>query len=151
MPVPLAATAANERAPALSPDGRWLAYTSRATGRSEVYVRPTSVARARRLQASAGGGTEPAWSSDGQRLFYRDQDDWMVEATVAADPYLQVMSRVRLFDASPYRAAPGWIAYAVAPDNAGFIMLRSTGFGRTETGSLVVVENWFRELRERAQ
>ncbi len=56
--------------PALSPDGRRLAYASNASGRHEVYVRPFPGPGAA-VQVSEAGGTEPAWSRDGRRLFYR--------------------------------------------------------------------------------
>ena len=136
----------NERGLALSPDRTLLAYVSDASGRDEVFVRPFPEARVRRLQVSTAGGTEPVWSRSGDRLFFRDGDDWLNAATIAADPSLRVERRERLFDASPYRSNPEWRSYDVIADDQQLLMLRSTGFGRTESGSLVIVENWFAEL-----
>src|SRR5438105_5056575 len=68
-PHPIAATAAEELMPRLSPDGRWLAYASDESGRSEVYVRPFP-GPGGRAQISAAGGAEPVWSPDGARLLY---------------------------------------------------------------------------------
>ena len=66
---PVAATGANERSPAVSPDGRWIAYVSDVSGRDEVYA-----ARLDRsgetMQVTRTGATEPAWSREG--LFYRE-------------------------------------------------------------------------------
>ena len=61
----------DEVAPAISPDGRWLAYVSNESGRAEVYVRGFPD-MAGRYQVSLEGGTEPAWSPRGGELFYRD-------------------------------------------------------------------------------
>jgi Tol biopolymer transport system component len=65
-------TAVNQ--PNFSPDGRWLAYCSNETGRSEVYVR--SFPDGQRVhRVSSEGGTEPVWAPDGRRLFFRDYTD----------------------------------------------------------------------------
>ena len=68
-------------------------------------------------------------------------------ASVSTDPEFRIRSRERLFDAAPYRSSPPHRRYDVTGDDQTFIMRRSTGYGQTESGSLVVVENLFRELR----
>ena len=67
----VAAGGFEEVAPALSPDGRWLAYASNESGRYEVYVRPFPDANAGRWQVSRNGGNEPVWAHNGRELFYR--------------------------------------------------------------------------------
>ena len=66
---PYAATAADETAARVSPDGRWVAYTSDESGRAEVYLdsypRP-----GRRVAVSSGGGVHPVWRGDGRELYY---------------------------------------------------------------------------------
>jgi Tol biopolymer transport system component len=59
----------NESHPDFSPDGRWLAYASDESGRSEIYVQPYPGPGARVL-ISTDGGTAPAWARNGQQLFY---------------------------------------------------------------------------------
>jgi len=59
----------DEAEPALSPDGRWLAYQANESNRWEVYVRPFPDPGAV-VPISAGGGTSPAWSRDGRTLYY---------------------------------------------------------------------------------
>jgi serine/threonine-protein kinase len=59
-PVPLLATAADERAASVSPDGRWFAYASSVSGREEVYVRPFEGGGAT-VPVSSDGGTLPRW------------------------------------------------------------------------------------------
>ena len=66
-------TPANEQVPTFSPDGRWLAYYSNATGRDEVYVRPFP-GPGGQWQISTGGGTYPTWSRARPELFYASLD-----------------------------------------------------------------------------
>ena len=70
-----------EAAPALSPDGRWLAYQSEEAGRTEVYVRPYPGLGAR-VSISLQGGAEPAWAPNGRELFYRSGDSLMAAASM---------------------------------------------------------------------
>jgi len=59
----------DERAPSLSPDGRWIAYESNETGRNEVFVTdfPRGV---QRWQLSRSGGQTPSWRSDGHEVYF---------------------------------------------------------------------------------
>ena len=71
-----------EADPAISPDGRWLAYTSNESGRQEVYVRPYP-SGAGRWQVSDNGGGFPRWTRNGRELFYR-VDDGLMAASIEA-------------------------------------------------------------------
>jgi Tol biopolymer transport system component len=68
-PTPLLATPFNEVQAQLSPDGRWLAYTSDESGISEVYVQPFPSSGGK-WQISSGGGRQPRWRHDGRELFF---------------------------------------------------------------------------------
>jgi Tol biopolymer transport system component len=68
-PLPYLTTAAAERHAALSPTGRWLAYVTDVSGRSEVYL-SAFPQHGVRWQASRGGGAFPQWSHDGREIFY---------------------------------------------------------------------------------
>ena len=86
----VAATTATETQPMFSPDGRWLAYTSNATGRLEVYVRPFP-GPGEPVTVSTNGGSSPAWNPRGRELFYVEpgtEGDRMmaVEVRVAHPP-----------------------------------------------------------------
>ncbi len=90
-PFPLLQTTAIETNPALSPDGRWLAYESAQSGRPEVIVTPFPSsrrpvdARAPRWQVSTQGGGRPHWSEDGRSLIYVSLDDGsLMRASVRA-------------------------------------------------------------------
>jgi hypothetical protein len=65
--------------PALSPDGRWIAYQSDESGRDEVYVEEFP-SHAHRRQISTGGGWYPNWRGDGRELFYIMGDRFLAVA-----------------------------------------------------------------------
>jgi eukaryotic-like serine/threonine-protein kinase len=68
-PVPYLQSKFNEHGGQLSPDGRWLAYVSDASGINEVYVGTLPEFDVTR-QISANGGSQPRWRADGRELFY---------------------------------------------------------------------------------
>ncbi len=72
---PLLDGPANEGGPTVSPDGRWLAYSSDENGSYQVYVRPFPDVDSGRWQISTAGGIHPHWSSDGGELFYLEVRD----------------------------------------------------------------------------
>jgi eukaryotic-like serine/threonine-protein kinase len=82
---------ANVHAPQFAPDGKWVALASDETGTDEVYVRsypdPSS-----KIQVSVGGGTEPVWSRDGSRLYYRS-GTVLLSARVSLAPAFRLLGR----------------------------------------------------------
>ena len=68
-PVPILQTPADERNPQVSADGKWLAYSSNETGRSEVYIRPFPEGPGK-IQVSVNGGVFPRWRRDGRELYF---------------------------------------------------------------------------------
>ena len=96
---PVVQTAANETEPALSPDGRWLAFLSDETGTTELYV--TSMSRPiERWQVSTGGAVRGRWSHDGRELlFYTPQRSLMTASVTASGDTIELGAPVKLFDA----------------------------------------------------
>ncbi len=137
--------AQTEHAPVLSPDGRWLAYVSNLSGRIEVYVNAFPDPGGRR-QVSVDGGTEPVWSRDGSELFYRRGVALMV-AAVETTPDFRVRSREVLFE-GPYTQWVWHSNYGVHPDGERFVMIKPVE--GQQSPSLVVVLNWFEELRRQS-
>lgn len=133
----------NDRAAALSPDGRWLAYVSDVSGRDEVYVGGFPV-RGVPVQVSSAGGREPRWSPDGRELFYRGAEG-MVAVTLEVGTELRVGGWAVLFDDRPYVLPPQGTAYDVHPDGQRFAMVRRG----SKRGDIVVVFNLFEQLRAR--
>jgi serine/threonine-protein kinase len=139
-PTPLVQTPAEERAPRISPDGRFLAFVSDETGRSEIYVR-TFPGGDSRWQVTTTGGTEPLWSRRGEELFYRSENE-IVSVSVQADSTFTFGNPEAVVD-GPYVPNPMHTNYDVHPDGNQFVMVRS---GEGETRMMVVV-NWFEALR----
>jgi eukaryotic-like serine/threonine-protein kinase len=82
-PYPFAKSQFPERSGHFSPDGRWVAYTSREPGREEVYVAPFP-GPGGKWQISSSGGRMPRWRRDGRELYFVAEDDSLMAAEVEA-------------------------------------------------------------------
>ena len=150
--VPLVATADfTEQDPALSPDGRWLAYTSDETGRMEVYVRPFPNVESTRVQVSIDGGFSPLWSHSGNELFFADAlVGSLIAAQVETSSGFRVLQRETLFALGTERfVVPGVNVYDVMPDDQRFLMAGPvlTASSSDGAGRFILVQNFFDELR----
>jgi serine/threonine-protein kinase len=146
--VPLVVAPANELFPALSPDGRWLAYSSDESGTAEVYVRPFPMTSSAKWQVSTAGGSEPAWAGNGKELLYIDGKSEMVSAEIAPGGTFTVGRQRVLFSVAPF-FRPGPIpSYSVSPDGERFLMVREGD--ASQLSELILAENWGQQLRGRA-
>jgi Tol biopolymer transport system component len=127
---------ANETDPAVSPNGRWLAYQSDESGRRQVYVRPIPGPGAR-VPVSVDGGGSARWSVDGATIFFRGPTHVMA-ATVVERPQLAVTRRDTLFADKYSQAASTGTAFDVFPNGREFLMLK----GNSVKPQLFVVVNW---------
>jgi serine/threonine-protein kinase len=131
-----------ETMPRLSPDGRWVAFTTDESGRVEVVVQPFP-GPGGRVQVSSGGGAEPVWSRDGKKLFYRG-DGRLMAARIAAGNAFAVAGRDTLF-ADAFQFAPNPHAnYDVMGDGTHFVFLKAAS-----EGNMIVVANWKEAVRAR--
>jgi len=150
--VPLAAEPYDEKAAALSPDGRWLAYESTETGRNEIYVRPFPDVNGGKWQVSTQGGVNPRWSGVGREIFFVDGTGRMTAATYAVTAGFEVRERTPLFsttDLNVYVSA-NYASWDVAADGSRFLMIQAGGGGDEDvTNEFVLVQNWLTEVRER--
>ncbi len=150
---PLLTGPANEDNPALSPDGRWLAYESDESGREEIYVRPFPDVEAARWQVSAEGGTRPRWRQDGSELFYfvphGPEAGAVMAVTVEPGSRLQAAAPRRLFEGS-YVGLPARQSFDVSSDGQRFLMIRKVAGTAlpAQRPRVVVVQNWFTELEQ---
>ena len=135
--------AGEEYGPLVSPNGRWLAYTSAESGREEVYVRPFADPERARWVVSVGGGSEPLWARNGREIFYRTTAGMLVRRAVTESPDFKLGPVVPLFDATGYRGDHYHRAYDITPDGERFLMIRRQGL----VSQLVLVTNWFEELK----
>ena len=150
-PEPLIVTSFDEKAIALSPDGRWLAYESDETGRDEIYVRPFPDVEGGKSLVSSGGGVMPVWAHSGRELFYVNGDREMVAAQVSPGEVFRVEERRVLFSIGPDLFIPAgeqYTLYDVSPDDERFVMMASAA--AEQESELIVVQNWARGLRARA-
>ncbi len=131
----------------VSPDGKWIAYTSDESGRLEVYLGPLG-ASGPNVQVSTNGGSVSRFSHDGKRLFFRDAQDTMMAAAIdysGAEP--KVSAPTKLFEmkaGGPY-AVLGWSGFEVLPEG-GFLMIERPAWER-EPRVIQVILNWAEELR----
>ncbi|HYO77684.1 MAG TPA: protein kinase [Thermoanaerobaculia bacterium] len=137
---PLVATAGNETNARVSPDGRWLAYSSSESGRAEIYV--TSFPRPSRMwQISQNGGLSPVWRRDGKELFYTWENDVMA-VPVTTSATFDAAAPVKLFSVAIKTFPPPF--YDVAADGERFLI--NTLLQSAESEPLTVVMNWPSEL-----
>lgn len=126
--------------PRVSPDGKWVAYVSTESGADQVVVQPLP-GPGGRVQVSIAGGSEPVWSRDGRRLYYRDNQNFHV-ATVRADPIFSIVSRAVLFRDEFVKAPLPHANYDVTPAGDGLIVLKAS-----QSAQVVVAHDWIAEIR----
>jgi len=114
----------NETSPALSPDGRLLAYASDETGRNEVYLRPYPSGEGR-WAVSIDGGSEPVWRRDGRELFFRNGTGLYAVTIESAGGAAPRIGQVVLLFQGPYARNGRWAEYDVTPDGNHFVMVRN--------------------------
>jgi len=140
----------SEISPALSPDGQLLAYLSTRTGEFELWLQryPDGAP----IRVSRNGALEPVWSRDGRELYYIEGDALMA-ARVENGTELSVTTPARLFSGLT-RAYffPVYTTYDVAPDGR-FLVIEppARGDDAPASDSIVVVQNWIEELRDRVR
>ena len=143
-----------ERVPALSPDGRWLAYQSDESGQADIYVRPFPNLNDGKWQVSTGIGVDPVWSPDGRHLFFLAIPGVMMVSEVQTSPTFAHGTPTLAFDVSRYDLrglGSGSRRYDIAPDGDRFLM-GMAGELQTAAGDftgLIFVQNWHQELLER--
>ncbi len=138
-----------------SPDGHWVAYVSRESGREEVYVVPfdgnqvlntpplQEVAITRRWQVSAKGGAFPRWRRDGKELFYVDPGSEFMAIKIEAKGNAFSVSEARpLFRQS---LANGAFPYDVSSDGQRFLV---NSFGENQTSPTLIVD-WMELLKNK--
>jgi serine/threonine-protein kinase len=132
-------TDASEWGPDVSPDGRWLAYTSDESGRYEIYVRSFTGDRSHNV--SLDGGEEPIFSDDGKTIYYRNGNRFYATPILeaSADGTRFRPGRPELVVKGPYSNVPG-LSYDVEPTGR-LLLLRSDG-GTERPDHLNVILDW---------
>jgi Tol biopolymer transport system component len=138
-PAPLLRQEFDQRHGTISPDGRWLAYTSNESGVDEVFVRPQAADPATALPkvgtaipVSQGGGMAPRWRQDARELFYQSSRGSVMAAAISAN---RIDKPIELFQ------APGMLPHwGVAPDGQRFLL--AIPVAQAVPSPFTVVLNW---------
>jgi serine/threonine protein kinase/Tol biopolymer transport system component len=130
--------------PAISPDGRWIAFSSDESGSSQVYVQPFPDLGPK-YAVSVDGGDQPVWAPDGHRLYYHSGLQIM-EALVITSPSFRA-SRRMLFTGVRNRTNAFYRNWDIAPDGSHFLIARAVGGEAPQR--VFVVHNWAAEVRAR--
>jgi serine/threonine-protein kinase len=143
-------TPANERSPALSPDGRWLAYFSDESGTYQIYVRAFPDKGAK-WQISNSGGVYPMWSRNGHELFFETMDDRIMVApyTVKSDSF--AADKPLLWSDRKLGGVARTKNVTIAPDGKRFAALMPAAAPGAEQAQnqVVFLLNFSDELRRR--
>jgi len=120
--VPVLSSPAAERVGGLSPDSRWLAYTSNETGAEELFVTSFPMPGARWQVSSGGAGGEVVWSADGKNLRYH-QGDKVFNVEVRFGGVKPEFSAPKELVTLP----PNLAVISLLPDNKRILTLRPSG------------------------
>jgi len=144
VPKPLLSTPQDEDNPSISPDGRWIAFSSdEAGGTTEhVYVRPFPNVMETVWQVSPEAGASPRWSPDGRELFYQTNDNTIAAVEVLPGPTFSLGRRRTVLSMGPYQT--GHRAWGIGKDGRLMVLKRISAPPNLK---ILVTQNISTELR----
>jgi eukaryotic-like serine/threonine-protein kinase len=146
-PVPLGAAANfSLSGTALSPDGKYIAFSTRESGRDEIYVQALPPATGK-WQISVAGGSQPRWRRDGRELFFLAPDSRLMAVDIQTHPAISAGVPQALFQAAAPRGGPGFRSFDVSSDGRRFLVASLPP--NTENNPITVVLNWWIGLRDK--
>jgi serine/threonine-protein kinase len=148
-PRPLVQQAGLQAAPAISPDGRWLAYNSDETGRNEVYVIPFSPDGSRRdgkSLVSTDGGRGARWSTSGDTLFFRSPDEHLMAASITTMGSAFQTDKPRLWSTQQLAQVGPWPSFDAVPDGERIVAVLAAGETEPDTTHLRILLNLNAEI-----
>jgi len=151
---PLLQTPFDTRNATISPDGRWMAYESNESARLQIYVRPFPNVTNALYQISTDGGRTPLWAPNGRELFFANGSALMAVA-IQPTPTFSAGNPTMLFDAPSILLDGRMFAsmtgrtYDVSRDGRFLMIKENVGSGEDKAPppSMIVVQNWFEELK----
>ncbi len=138
-------TAADEWAPRVSPDGRYVAYVSTESGHPEVYLRRFPGGEGK-WQVSVEGGSAPIWSRAGDEIVYRDEDA-LLAVPVKMEPAPVLGTPQPLFDGVEKDLNLRPRNYDLSPDGRRLLVSKRMEKA-VDRGQIVVVTSWFSEFAD---
>jgi dipeptidyl aminopeptidase/acylaminoacyl peptidase len=145
-PFPFLASRFTEVQGVISPNGRWMAYSSDESGRFETYVTEFPKQRGR-WQLSTSGGMQPAWRADGRELFYVAPDQTFMSVGLRVAEGFEALPPVPLFKANFPPSVPAFWRYYV-PSTDGKRFLVSALLAEAGASPINVVLNWTAALKK---
>jgi Tol biopolymer transport system component len=148
-PKPFLNTRAREMRGRISPDGKYLAYTSDQSGDFDIYLTRFPSGEGK-WQVSTNGGNRPRWGRDGDRLYYQESDCDLMEVSVQLEPAVALGTPQRIIDCSELGLNEGFgREFAVFGNGERFMWSKSAvaDVERIDVG-ITVVENWATEFAE---
>ena len=147
--VPLLTDPANEELPRVSPDGRYLLYSSDETGTREVFARSFPDSE-KKWQITSTGGVQSQWSPSGREIFYLEGTTLMAVEVVDPDsftlgrptPVLEDALSLSLFNSTQLSG------YTPGPDGRSFFVIRPLRDSGTSS-RVMLVQNWWTEFTDR--
>jgi serine/threonine protein kinase/Tol biopolymer transport system component len=153
-PEPFLRTLASELRPAVSGDGRWIAYQSDESGVDEIYVRPFPISPggSGKWQISTGGGTRPVWSRKGRELFFENLDNRIMSVAYELKNESFVVGKPHVWSNQKLQDDGGYLNYDVAPNGKRLAIFPDVAVSNGEKGDvrMTFLLNFFDELRRRA-
>jgi eukaryotic-like serine/threonine-protein kinase len=141
-PYPFLQTKADEVSATFSPDGKWIAYISRESGKSDIYAVPFP-GPGETVTISTSGGRDPRWRRDGKEIFYIADDGKMMAVPIKTGLTLEPGVPVALFETKA-RNQRGYL-YDVTPDGQRFLIV--TRVHDQEAFPMTVIVNWAPKLK----
>jgi Tol biopolymer transport system component len=141
---PFVQTPFEEYSPALSPDNRWMAYTTNESGGPQVVVQSVPDPSRAKYPVSIKGGSEARWRRDGKELYYVAPDRTLMAVTIKGDRELEVGTPVALFETAILfprnEGAQSQRYYDVTAEGQRFLINSSRT--KTNPSPITVVLNW---------
>ncbi|NIS15619.1 MAG: protein kinase [candidate division Zixibacteria bacterium] len=131
----------------ISPNGRYIAYQSDESGRSEIYVRELS-GQGGKWQVSADGGFQPLWRTDGRELYYSNENWDIMAVSVATDgETFQADIPMKLFNQRYNTAGLRQTRFVASADGQKFLM--NVALNKENNAEMAMVLNWDAELKKK--
>jgi serine/threonine protein kinase len=135
----------NELSPSMSPDGKWIAYSSNESGIAHVYVRPFP-GPGGKYQVSTIPGSRPKWRRDGKEIYYLSNDNKLMAVEVSSKGEIFIVGTVQpLFETRSITSLTN--AFDVTADGKRFLV--NTLIGEKSASPITLVVNWDAELKKK--